>query len=268
MPQGAQSTNTDKPSEQDLENFFQLMFDEYYGGTSTNASHQHSAAPAHNHQPSPPPLDASTTIEAEAPTTSTSSTSTQATPVLETELPRVDEQNQNTNFQEEPTNNSNDVALEEEEEEEEVFENPFATDSAESSSRLQEPSNKHTLNPRYPSTFKWTKDHPIEQVIGEPSKPVQTRRQLATDIELCIYSCSISLKEPKNIREAMAENPWIEAMQEELLQYLLHDSWELVERPLDKRVLDLKWLWKNKLDEEMTVIRNKARLVAKGYPQE
>ena len=225
-PQEAQSTNTDKPSEQELENFFELMFDEYYGGTSTNASQQHSAAPAQNHQPPPPPQDASTTIEAEAPTTSTSSTSTQATPVLETVLPNVDEQNQNTNFQEEPTNNSNDVSLEEGEE---VFENPFATDSAESSSRLKEPSNTHTLNPRYPSTFQWTKDHPIEQVIGEPSKPVQTRRQLATDPGLCIYICSISLKEPKNIREAMAENPWIEAMQEKLLQYLLHDSWELVE---------------------------------------
>jgi hypothetical protein len=240
------------------------MFDEYYGGTSTNASQQHSAAPAQNHQP-PPSQDASTTVEAEAPTTSTSSTSTQATPVIESVLPRVDEQNQNTNFQEEPTNNSNDVALEEEEE---VFENPFASDSAESSSRFQEPSNTHSFNQRYPSTFQWTKDHPLEHVIGEPSKPVQTRRQLATDLELCIYICSISLKVPKNIREAMAENPWIEAMQEEFLQYLLHDSWELVERPLDKRVLDLKWLWKNKLDEEMTVIRNKARLVAKGYPQE
>lgn len=66
----------------------------------------------------------------------------------------------------------------------------------------------------------------------------------------------------------MAENPWIEAMQDEILQYQLHDSWELVKRPLDIRVLDLKWLWKNKLDEEMIVIRNKARLVAKGYPQE
>jgi hypothetical protein len=159
--------NTEKPSEQDLENFFELMFDEYYGGTSTNASHQHSAAPAQNHLP-PPPQDASTTIEAEAPTTSTSSTSTPATPVIETDLPTVDEQYLNTNFQEDPTNNSNDVALEEEE----LFENPFATNSAESSSRLHEPSNTHTLNPRYPSTFQWTKDHPIEHVIGEPSKPL------------------------------------------------------------------------------------------------
>ena len=85
-------------------------------------------------------------------------------------------------------------------------------------------------------------DHfsPHQHVIGDPSIPVQMRRQLATDLELCIYICSISTKVPKNIREAMAENPWIEAMQEEFLQYMLHDSWELVERPLDKRVLDLK----------------------------
>lgn len=208
VPQGAQSTNTGKPLEQELENFFELMFDEYYGGPSTNASQLHSAALAQNHQPPPPSQDASTTIEAEAPTTSTSSTSTQATPVIESVLPRVDEQNQTTNFQEEPTTNPIDVALEEEE----VFENPFASDSAESSSRLQEPSNTHSFNQRYPSTFQWTKDHPLEHVIGEPSKPVQTRRQLATDLELCIYICSISLKVPKNIREAMAENPWIEAM--------------------------------------------------------
>jgi hypothetical protein len=116
------------------------MFDEYYGGTSTNASQQHSAAPAQNHQPPPPSQDASTEVEAEAPPTSTSSTSTQATPVIESVLSRVDEQNQTTNFQEEPLNNSHDVALEEEE----VFENPFATDSTESSSRLQEPPNSQS----------------------------------------------------------------------------------------------------------------------------
>ena len=152
-PQGAQSTNTDKPTEQELENFFEFMFDEYFGGPSTNASQSHSAAPAQNHQPPPSPQqDASTTIEADTPTpstTSTSSTSTQATPVIEIVLPRVDEQNQNTNFQEEPTNTQNDAVLEEEE----VFENPFASDSTESSSRLHEPSNTHTSNPRYPSTL-------------------------------------------------------------------------------------------------------------------
>nr|GEU40180.1 hypothetical protein [Tanacetum cinerariifolium] len=44
--------------------------------------------------------------------------------------------------------------------------------------------------------------------------------------------------------------------------------WELVDKPFGKTVIRLKWLWKNKKDEDQTVIRNKARLVAKGYAQE
>jgi hypothetical protein len=233
------------------------MFDEYCGGSSTNASQHHCAAPAQNHQTLSPTQDASTTIKADAPTPLTSSTSTPSTQVIEIVIPRVDEHNQNTSFQEKPTQNQNNVALEQE-----VFENQFATKSTESFSRLHEPSNMQTLNQRYPSTLQWTKDHTIEQVISEPSMPVPMRKQLATDPKMCICICSISLKEPKNIREAMAENAWIEVMQEELLQYHLHDSWELVPRPIDKLPIALKWLWKNKKDEEMTVICNKACLVA------
>ncbi|GKF18267.1 hypothetical protein Tco_0063185, partial [Tanacetum coccineum] len=65
--------------------------------------------------------------------------------------------------------------------------------------------------------------------------PVQTRRQLATDPEMCMFALTVSIVEPKNIKEAMADSAWIEK---------------------------LKWLWKNKKDEDQTVIRNKARLVA------
>ncbi|GJV18460.1 retrovirus-related pol polyprotein from transposon TNT 1-94 [Tanacetum coccineum] len=54
---------------------------------------------------------------------------------------------------------------------------------------------------------------------------------------------------------------------EELHQFDRLDVWELVDRPLCKNVINLKWLWKNKHDEENTVIRNKSRLVAKGYAQ-
>ncbi|GJZ18534.1 retrovirus-related pol polyprotein from transposon TNT 1-94 [Tanacetum coccineum] len=46
-----------------------------------------------------------------------------------------------------------------------------------------------------------------------------------------------------------------------------HHVWELVDRPLCKNVINVNWLWKNKHDEENTVIHNKARLVAKGYAQ-
>ncbi|GJT03238.1 retrovirus-related pol polyprotein from transposon TNT 1-94 [Tanacetum coccineum] len=119
-----------------------------------------------------------------------------------------------------------------------------------------------------PDEYRWTKDHPLTQVRGNPSKPVQTRRQLATDPEMCMFALTVSIVEPKNIKEAMADSAWIEAMQEELHQFDRLQVWELVDKPFGKNVIKLKWLWKNKKDEDQTVIRNKARLVAKGYAQE
>ncbi|GJW16649.1 retrovirus-related pol polyprotein from transposon TNT 1-94 [Tanacetum coccineum] len=74
--------------------------------------------------------------------------------------------------------------------------------------------------------------------------------------------------ELKNIKEAMADSVWIEAMQDELYQFDRLQVWELVDKPFGKKVIKLKWLWKNKKDEDQTVIRNKSRLIAKGYAQE
>ncbi|GKF53005.1 hypothetical protein Tco_0159915, partial [Tanacetum coccineum] len=56
-------------------------------------------------------------------------------------------------------------------------------------------------------------------VRGNPSKPVQTRRQVATNPEMCMFALTVSIVEPKNIKEAMADSAWIEAMQEELHQF-------------------------------------------------
>ncbi|GKG21128.1 gag-pol polyprotein, partial [Tanacetum coccineum] len=64
------------------------------------------------------------------------------------------------------------------------------------------------------------------------------------------------------------DSAWIEAMHEELHQFNRLDVWELVDKPLYKNVINMKWLWKNKCDEENTVIRNKYHLVAKGYNQQ
>nr|GEW57712.1 hypothetical protein [Tanacetum cinerariifolium] len=66
----------------------------------------------------------------------------------------------------------------------------------------------------------------------------------------------------------MADSAWIEAMQEELYQFDRLQVWELVGKPFGKSIIRLKWLWKNKKDEDQIVIHNKARLVAKGYAQE
>nr|GEX53474.1 hypothetical protein [Tanacetum cinerariifolium] len=150
------------------------------------------------------------------------------------------------------------------------FINIFCTpiqDRGETSSRHVVSSNMHTFYQRYPSEHHWTKDHPLEQVIGNPSQSVRTRRQLESDVKMYMFALTVSRTEPKNIKEAMADSGWIESMQEELYQFDRLDIWELVDRPLCTNVINLKWLWKNKRDEKNTVIQNKSRLVAKGYAQ-
>ncbi|GKD17289.1 hypothetical protein Tco_1206447 [Tanacetum coccineum] len=131
------------------------------------------------------------------------------------------------------------------------FVNPFCTrvqEIGESSSRNIDNTDVHSFQPQS-HDYRWTRDHPLEQVRGNPTMPVQTRRQLATDPEMCMFALTVSIVEPKNIKEAMVDSAWIEAMQDE---------------PFGKIVIKLKWLWKNKKDEDQTVIRNKARLAAKA----
>nr|GEY62755.1 retrovirus-related Pol polyprotein from transposon TNT 1-94 [Tanacetum cinerariifolium] len=166
---------------------------------------------------------------------------------------------------------NNDNQAEEELLQDDKFTNPFCTlvhEVAESSSNNIVNLNFHTFNQPQLFEYRWTKDHPLDQVRGIPSKPVQTRRQLATDPEMCKFSLTVSTAEPKKITEAMAYSAWIKAMQEELYQFDRLQVWELVEKRFGKSVIRLKWLWKIKKDEDQTVIHNKARLVAKRYAQE
>nr|GEX29298.1 retrotransposon protein, putative, unclassified [Tanacetum cinerariifolium] len=141
-------------------------------------------------------------------------------------------------------------------------------EAIESSSTALEPSNVRNSHQVQPSTHSWIKDHPLDQVISDPSKPVMTRQRLHTDSEVCMYALIVSTIKPKNIKEAMADHSWIESMQDGLNQYKRLQVWELVPRPEGKNSIALKWLWKNKCDVENIVVQNKTRLVAKGYKQE
>ncbi|GJZ80296.1 retrovirus-related pol polyprotein from transposon TNT 1-94 [Tanacetum coccineum] len=151
---------------------------------------------------------------------------------------------------------------------ENTFVNPFATPSTSaaesSSSQYVDPSNMHTFHQPYPHEYQWTKDHPLEQVIGEPSRPVLTRNQLRSVGDMCMYALTVSTMEPKNVKEAMTDPAWIESMQEELLQFKRIDVWVLVPTRDNIKPLTLKWLFKNKHDEENTIIQNKTRLVVRG----
>nr|GEW95526.1 retrovirus-related Pol polyprotein from transposon TNT 1-94 [Tanacetum cinerariifolium] len=85
---------------------------------------------------------------------------------------------------------------------------------------------------------------------------------------MCIYALTVSIMEPKTVKEALTSPAWIESMQEELHQFIRLDVWELVPSPDGIKPLTLNWLFKNKHDEENTVICNKTRLVVRGYRQE
>nr|GEY55460.1 retrovirus-related Pol polyprotein from transposon TNT 1-94 [Tanacetum cinerariifolium] len=119
-----------------------------------------------------------------------------------------------------------------------------------------------------PQVHRTSTDHPLEQVIGEPLRPVLTRNQLRSDGDMCMYALTVSTMEPKNVKEAMTNPAWIDSMQEELLQFKRLDVWVLVPALDNISPLTLKWLFNNKHDEEQTVIRNKSRLVLRGYRQE
>ncbi|GJV76082.1 putative ribonuclease H-like domain-containing protein [Tanacetum coccineum] len=74
--------------------------------------------------------------------------------------------------------------------------------------------------------------------------------------------------EPTSISKALSDSSWVEAMQEELLQFKLQQVWKLVDLPNGKRSIGTKWVFINKKDERGIVIRNKARLVAQSHRQE
>ncbi|GKD61328.1 retrovirus-related pol polyprotein from transposon TNT 1-94, partial [Tanacetum coccineum] len=113
-----------------------------------------------------------------------------------------------------------------------------------------------------------TKNHPIENVIEDPSRSVSTRMQLKTYVMWCYLDAFLTLVEPKNFKEAMHESSWIEAMQEEIHKLERLQVWELVPYPDLVMLIKLKWIFKFKKDECGGVLKNKARLVAKGYRQE
>ncbi|GJV15879.1 putative ribonuclease H-like domain-containing protein [Tanacetum coccineum] len=146
--------------------------------------------------------------------------------------------------------------------------------------------NLNTFMPVSPiPTTRIHKDHPVEQIIGDLNSAPQTRRMIKNleehglfssvqqrtnhkDFQNCLFACFLSQEEPKKVIHALKDPSWIEAMQEELLQFKLQEVWTLVDLPNGKRAIGTKWVFRNKKDERGIVIKNKARLVAQGYTQE
>ncbi|GJV33891.1 putative ribonuclease H-like domain-containing protein [Tanacetum coccineum] len=144
-----------------------------------------------------------------------------------------------------------------------------------------------TMNVSPIPTTRINKDHPKDQIIGDFNLAIQTRRMTKIsdehamvcyinkqrrtnhkDYQNCLFAYFLSQMEPKKVIQALEDPSWIEAMQEELLQFQLQKVWTLVNLPNGKRAIGTKWVFRNKKDERGIVVRNKARLVAQGYTQE
>ncbi|GKD27762.1 putative ribonuclease H-like domain-containing protein [Tanacetum coccineum] len=141
-------------------------------------------------------------------------------------------------------------------------------DSEASSSLDVIPTVVHTAAPNSEHVNKWTKDHPLDNIISELERPVSTRLQLHEQALFCYYDAFLSSVEPKTYKDTLTQSCWIEAIQEELNEYERLKVWELVPRPDKVMVITLKWIYKVKLDEIGGILKNKARLVARGYRQE
>nr|GEZ05523.1 integrase, catalytic region, zinc finger, CCHC-type, peptidase aspartic, catalytic [Tanacetum cinerariifolium] len=120
--------------------------------------------------------------------------------------------------------------------------------SEQSSSTASPQSNVQPNHPMTHHNIKWTKDHPLNNIIGQLSRPVSTRLQLHEQALFCYYDAFLS--------------------SEELNEFKRLEVWELVPQPDKVMVITLKWIYKVKLDELGDILKNKARLVARGYRQE
>ncbi|GJU98925.1 retrovirus-related pol polyprotein from transposon TNT 1-94 [Tanacetum coccineum] len=106
--------------------------------------------------------------------------------------------------------------------------------------------------------IKESRNHPLENIIGYLNQ--RTLRLQAQNQSNFFYF--ISTIKPKNVNEALGDESWIVAMQEELNQFIANDVWELVPQPKNMTIIGTKWVFRNKLDENGVVSQNKARLVA------
>ncbi|GJR34978.1 putative ribonuclease H-like domain-containing protein [Tanacetum coccineum] len=126
----------------------------------------------------------------------------------------------------------------------------------------------HTAAPNSEQVTKWTKDHPLDNIIGELERPISTRLQLYEKALFCYYDAFLTLVKPKTYKDALIQSYWIEVMQQELNEFERLEVWKLVHRPDKVMVITLKWIYKVKLDELGGILKNKARLVSRGYRQE
>ncbi|GJU49946.1 retrovirus-related pol polyprotein from transposon TNT 1-94 [Tanacetum coccineum] len=232
------------PTNKELEILFQLMFDEYL-------------EPPRVERPIPPALPvqvpvnlastpSSTTIDQDVPSISHSPSSS----ALQSPSSHQGVAAGSTIIEDNPFAHADN----------DPFVNVFASKPSSETSSYGDVSSAESTHVTQPHHHlrKWSKDHPLENVIGNPSRPVSTRKQLATDALWCLYISVLLKVEPKNFKSVVTEDCWFQAMQEEIHEFDWLQEWKLVPRPDCVMIIPLKWIYKVKLNEYGDVLKNKA----------
>nr|GEV27754.1 hypothetical protein [Tanacetum cinerariifolium] len=97
------------------------------------------------------------------------------------------------------------------------------------------------------------KDHLVTQIIGDLFLDTQTRSMTRMvkdqsgltqinneDFHTCMFACFLSQEEPKRVHQALKDPNWIDAIQEELLQFKMQKVWVLVDLPNEKKAIGFK----------------------------
>ncbi|GJW39215.1 retrovirus-related pol polyprotein from transposon TNT 1-94 [Tanacetum coccineum] len=251
VPKPPSSTPFVPPSRLEWDHLFQLMFDELLNPpTCVDILAPEVVAPIHDAVAPLPAVSTSTpssiSIDQDAPLPSNSQTTSETqSPIMSN-----DAEEENHDLDVAHMNNFSFIGIP----------IPEANSDASSSTKVIY-THVNSDTPIHEHVNKWTKDHPMHNIIGELDRPVSTRLQLHEQALFFYYDAFLTAIEPKTYKDALTQSCWIEAMQEV-------EVWELVLRPDKVMVITLKWIYKVKMDELGGILKNKARLVAHGYRQE
>nr|GFC79326.1 putative ribonuclease H-like domain-containing protein [Tanacetum cinerariifolium] len=128
-------------------------------------------------------------------------------------------------------------------------------------SSTQVPEGSGNLNPTASSSNPLANQ--IETLTVE--SPIPT---ISSPVPTAYLNDSLESFKPKKVFDALQDPSWVEAMQEELLQFKIQNVWTLVDCPKGVRPIGTKWVLKNKKNKRGIVVKNKARLVGQGNTQE
>ncbi|GJX40416.1 retrovirus-related pol polyprotein from transposon TNT 1-94 [Tanacetum coccineum] len=190
------------PNRDDWDRLFQPMFDEYFNPSTIVVSLIPVAVAPRAVDIADSPV--STSIDQDAPSTS---------------IPSTQEQEHSPNISQ---------GFEESPKTPHFHDDPLHESLHEDSTSHGSSSNMRRPHTPFEHLGRWTKDHPIANVIGYPSRSVSIRKQLETDAMWCYFDAFLTSVEPKNFKKAMIEPSWIDAMQEEIHEFERLQVWELV----------------------------------------